>query len=310
MPEATHHMLPEALGTGAYSLLAQKTRPSLLIECTVGADGLVAACEPRVGYARLAANLCYEDCETALDGGESPASPYLEQLRQALELARAHQERRIEKGAVIIERPDITINLEGAGENITVSLDEDPLAPKAHLLVSELMVLTNAALAAWAKEHGVTRSTGRRCRHPKEFPASGDALEIAQWSKRWPRRAGNQSTPARRPWEVDAPSTPPRPLSRYDQRNAIISCSGTQAALGGRARHPASPAQRASPLSGQAQRFRPRYWKRSTSSSRATAGGPPSLLMKTCLRHRQYAQGADDCPRAPVLRRAHTSGRA
>lgn len=64
----------------------------------------MAACEPRVGYARLAANLCYEDCETALDGGESPASPYLEQLRQALELARAHQERRIEKGAVIIER--------------------------------------------------------------------------------------------------------------------------------------------------------------------------------------------------------------
>ena len=71
----------------------------------------MAACEPRVGYARLAANLCYEDCETALDGGESPASPYLEQLRQALELARAHQERRIEKGAVIIERPDITIGI-------------------------------------------------------------------------------------------------------------------------------------------------------------------------------------------------------
>ena len=59
--------------------------------------------------------------------GESLAA--MEQLRQALELARAHQERRIEKGAVIIERPDITINLEGAGENITVSLDEDPLAP-------------------------------------------------------------------------------------------------------------------------------------------------------------------------------------
>lgn len=74
----------------------------------------------------------------------------------------------IEKGAVIIERPDITINLEGAGESITVSLDEDPLAPKAHLLVSGLMVLTNAALAAWAKEHGVTllhRTQGRR--HPQ-----------------------------------------------------------------------------------------------------------------------------------------------
>ena len=142
----------------------------------------MAACEPRVGYARLAANLCYEDCETALDGGESPASPYLEQLRQALELARAHQERRIEKGAVIIERPDITINLEGAGESITVSLDEDPLAPKAHLLVSELMVLTNAALAAWAKEHGVTLlHRTQDVAIPKEFSGIWQTpLEIAR----------------------------------------------------------------------------------------------------------------------------------
>lgn len=78
LSEVTHHILPEAPGTGTYSLLAQKTRSSLLIECTVGADGLATACEPRVGYARLAVNLCYEDCETALDGGKSPASPCLE----------------------------------------------------------------------------------------------------------------------------------------------------------------------------------------------------------------------------------------
>ncbi|MFQ9491129.1 MAG: RNB domain-containing ribonuclease [Bilophila wadsworthia] len=137
----------------------------------------MAACEPRV--MRLAAGHA-TSCET-LDGG-SPASPYLEQLRQALELARAHQERRIEKGAVIIERPDITINLEGAGENITVSLDEDPLAPKAHLLVSELMVLTNAALAAWAKEHGVTLlHRTQDVAIPKEFSGIWQTpLEIAR----------------------------------------------------------------------------------------------------------------------------------
>ena len=142
----------------------------------------MTACEPRVGYARLAANLCYEDCETALDGGESPASPYLGQLRQALELARAHQERRIEKGAVIIERPDIVINLEGDGENVTVSLDEDPPAPKAHLLVSELMVLANAALAAWAKEHGVALlHRTQDVAIPKEFSGIWQApLEIAR----------------------------------------------------------------------------------------------------------------------------------
>ena len=268
LPEATHHMLPEALGTGAYSLLAQKTRPSLLIECTVGADGLVAACEPRVGYARLAANLCYEDCETALDGGESPASPYLEQLRQALELARAHQERRIEKGAVIIERPDITINLEGAGESITVSLDEDPLAPKAHLLVSELMVLTNAALAAWAKEHGVTLlHRTQDVAIPKEFSGIWQTpLEIARVVKALaPAVLETNPRPHAGLGEaMYAPST--SPLRRYPDminETQIISLLRD-----GKPRWSKEELDTLLPLlnahldaAGQVQRFRPRYWK-------------------------------------------------
>ena len=261
-------MLPEALGTGAYSLLAQKTRPSLLIECTVGADGLVAACEPRVGYARLAANLCYEDCETALDGGESPASPYLEQLRQALELARAHQERRIEKGAVIIERPDITINLEGAGESITVSLDEDPLAPKAHLLVSELMVLTNAALAAWAKEHGVTLlHRTQDVAIPKEFSGIWQTpLEIARVVKALaPAVLETNPRPHAGLGEaMYAPST--SPLRRYPDminETQIISLLRD-----GKPRWSKEELDTLLPLlnahldaAGQVQRFRPRYWK-------------------------------------------------
>ena len=137
--------------------------------------------------------------------GESLAA--MEQLRQALELARAHQERRIEKGAVIIERPDITINLEGAGESITVSLDEDPLAPKAHLLVSELMVLTNAALAAWAKEHGVTLlHRTQDVAIPKEFSA---------WSKRW-------TPPCWKPIHARTPALGKRCMRRPRLRCAAI----------------------------------------------------------------------------------------
>ena len=246
----------------------KKTRPSLLIECTVGADGLVAACEPRVGYARLAANLCYEDCETALDGGESPASPYLEQLRQALELARAHQERRIEKGAVIIERPDITINLEGAGESITVSLDEDPLAPKAHLLVSELMVLTNAALAAWAKEHGVTLlHRTQDVAIPKEFSGIWQTpLEIARVVKALaPAVLETNPRPHAGLGEaMYAPST--SPLRRYPDminETQIISLLRD-----GKPRWSKEELDTLLPLlnahldaAGQVQRFRPRYWK-------------------------------------------------
>lgn len=268
LPEATHHMLPEALGTGAYSLLAGKTRPSLLVECAIGEDGLVTACEPRLGYAKLAANLCYEDCEAALDGGENAASPYLEQLRQALALAEAHQQRRIEKGAVIIERPDQIIRLEGEGENVTVFLEEDAPAPKAHLLVSELMVLTNAALAAWAAEHGVTLlHRTQDVALPKEYAGIWKTpVDVARVVKAMaPAVLETSPRPHAGLGETAyAPST--SPLRRYPDlinETQIISLLRD-----GKPRWSKEELDALLPLlnahldaAGQIQRFRPRYWK-------------------------------------------------
>lgn len=268
LPEATHHMLPEALGTGAYSLLAGQTRPSLLVECAIGEDGLVSACEPRLGYAKLAANLCYEDCEAALDGGENAASPYLEQLRQALALAEAHQRRRIEKGAVIIERPDQVIRLEGEGENVAVFLEEDAPAPKAHLLVSELMVLTNAALARWAAEHGVALlHRTQDVALPKEYAGIWKTpVDVARVVKAMaPAVLETSPRPHAGLGEAAyAPST--SPLRRYPDlinETQIISLLRD-----GKPRWSKEELDALLPLlnahldaAGQVQRFRPRYWK-------------------------------------------------
>ena len=268
LPEATHHMLPEALGTGAYSLLAGKTRPSLLVDCAIGEDGLVTACAPRLGYAKLAANLCYEDCEAALDGGENAASPYLEQLRQALALAEAHQQRRIEKGAVIIERPDQIIRLEGEGENVTVFLEEDAPAPKAHLLVSELMVLTNAALAAWAAEHGVALlHRTQDVALPKEYAGIWKApVDVARVVRAMaPAVLETSPRPHAGLGEAAyAPST--SPLRRYPDlinETQIISTLHD-----GKPRWSKEELDALLPVlnahldaAGQVQRFRPRYWK-------------------------------------------------
>ncbi len=182
LPEGIHHMLPECLGTEGYSLLAGTTRPAMLVRCVVEADGSVTACEPSLGSVRLAANLCYSDCEAALGGQQTLASPYLEQLQQALRLARVHQARRIRQGAVIIERPDQVIRLEGQGEAVRVVLEENPPVPCAHLLVSELMVLINAQLPRWAGERGVTLLYRTQdVNVPKEFAGIWKTpLEIAQ----------------------------------------------------------------------------------------------------------------------------------
>lgn len=268
LPEATHHMLPETLGTGAYSLLAGRTRPSLLVDCTIGGDGIVTACEPRLGFAKLAANLCYEDCEAALDGGENAASPYLEQLRQAHALAEAHQQRRIEKGAVIIERPDQIIRLEGEGENVTVFLEEDAPAPKAHLLVSELMVLTNAALARWAAEHGVALlHRTQDVALPKEYAGIWKSpVDVARVVRAMaPAVLETSPRPHAGLGEAAyAPST--SPLRRYPD---LINETQIIAFLrDGKPRWSKEELDALLPLlnahldaAGQVQRFRPRYWK-------------------------------------------------
>lgn len=158
LPEADYHMMPECLGTDAYSLLAGQARPAFVLRCEVDADGGLIGGAPGEARVELAANLHYPDCEAVLDGSApegNPAAPYADALRQALALAEARLRKRVEGGAVVIERPDADFYLVGEGEDVRVFPRDTPPAPKAQLLVAELMILANAALAAWGREHGI-----------------------------------------------------------------------------------------------------------------------------------------------------------
>lgn len=268
LPEATHHMLPECLGIQAYSLLAGQVRPALFIHCLVKSDGTVQSCEPQYGMVKLHENLCYEDCEAALNGEITPASPYRTQLEQALALATTHQALRIREGAVIIERPELQLTLEGEGENIKVTLEEETSAPKAHLLVSELMVLTNAALARWGKEHGIPLlHRTQNVALPKEFAGIWtDPLGIAKVVRALsPAVLETAARPHAGLGEaVYAPST--SPLRRYP--DLLNQAQILYALREGKPRWSREELDALLPLlnarldaAGQVQRSRPRYWK-------------------------------------------------
>lgn len=159
LPEGTCHMLPENLGTGACSLLQGKTRQAFLVSCDIDPDGKVLSCQPSSSTVRLAANLAYTDCEAVLEDkadSDNPALPFAEMLRQADLLAETCLNQRVKNGAVIIERPELLILLEGEGEDIKVRLEEEESIPRTHNLVSEMMILVNAALAEWASEKGIS----------------------------------------------------------------------------------------------------------------------------------------------------------
>ena len=162
LPEGDCHMLPEVLGTAAYSLLAGTPRPALCVEIPVDAQGRYGSCRTYLARVRLAANLTYRDSQAVLDAQseglalpDNPAAAHAGQLSVGLELARKRQNARIEDGAVVMDRPDPAISLEGEGADVRVHVGPDYCAPQAQMLVAEMMILASAAVAHWARERGM-----------------------------------------------------------------------------------------------------------------------------------------------------------
>ena len=155
LPEGNCHMMPETLGEGAFSLFEGQLRPALVVGAHVAPDGTLGEGSFRFASIKVAKNLNYPDCEAALNGEENAASPFAESLRLAADMSDRRLAYRVEHGAVIIERPEIDFELEGEGADTTVKLKPYPSAPRAQLLVAELMVVANAALAEWAVKNDV-----------------------------------------------------------------------------------------------------------------------------------------------------------
>lgn len=270
LPEGTHHMLPESLGTGVLSLMRGEVRPALCVTCDVAPDGAVLTCVPSVEQVRLAANLCYEDCEAVLEDPSvaNAATPYLEQLRLGERLALARQAARIAAGAVIMDRPDPKLVLEGEGAGIVVRLEEARPTPRAQTLVSEMMILASAAMARWAGEREIpllyrTQDVGI----PKEYAGIWTEPHHMARIMRALAPAGLETCP--RPHAglgVAAYSPVTSPLRRYpDLINEAQVASWLQT---GRPRLDAAaleellmPLHARLDAAGQVQRFRPRYWK-------------------------------------------------
>ncbi|MDO5483598.1 MAG: ribonuclease catalytic domain-containing protein, partial [Desulfovibrionaceae bacterium] len=161
LPEGDCHMLPEHLGTEAYSLLAGQERPALCVRIAVDGQGRAGNCELFLVRTRLAANLTYQDSQAVLDSPEgtalpdNPAAAHAGALRLGLALARCRQAARIRDGAVVMDRPDPLITLEGSGMDTKVDVRPDDTASDAQMMVAEMMILASASVAEWAREHAL-----------------------------------------------------------------------------------------------------------------------------------------------------------
>ncbi len=275
LPEATHHMLPEALAADQLSLTAGAERPGLVISLAVGPDGALTDVSLQAAWVRVAANLHYDDCEAVLASAAAasaipgtPAAAFVAQLTVLEALSLRLQAWRIAQGAVSIEREEPEIVLHGQGESIQVDILPPSEAERSQRIVSELMILANAALAQWAAARDLPLlHRTQDLAMPKEFAGCWkDPADIARVLRvLGPAVLETAPRPhAALGLSAYAPST--SPLRRYpDLLNtaqilhwlAHAAPRWTKADLD--ATLPALNAQLEA--ANQVQRFRPRYWK-------------------------------------------------
>lgn len=147
LPEGVCHMLPERYGIARFSLTAGEPRPALVLDCALDADGGLVEAVPRAAWVRVERNGTYEAMEEALDGPDADR-----RLVLAAEAGAKLRQRRIDNGAVVVDRPDPVMTLEGQGAETVVRILEHPRHDLAQTAVSEFMILANSAVGQWAAD--------------------------------------------------------------------------------------------------------------------------------------------------------------
>ncbi|MEA2369370.1 MAG: ribonuclease [Thermoleophilaceae bacterium] len=143
VPGAVEPMLPEALSTGACSLVTGHERLAVTVELTM--DGA----EPRsVAFHRSTirsdARLTYDQVDRIFAGDERAAEPWAEPLDAARGVAAALRERRERRGSLAVESAEPSFEFDDDGHVSAVRYEEQT---EAHKMIEELMILANESVA-------------------------------------------------------------------------------------------------------------------------------------------------------------------
>jgi ribonuclease R len=137
-------MLPAELADDLCSLRPHLDRFTLTVELPFGPSLEMGTPVFYRSVRRSDARLTYGLAEDALAGRETLPSDVEEPLRHAERLAEELRKRRFARGALRVEAPEATFSFDGEGGVSDAWLENEP---HAHMLVEELMILANEAVA-------------------------------------------------------------------------------------------------------------------------------------------------------------------
>jgi VacB/RNase II family 3'-5' exoribonuclease len=169
-PVGVFPMLPERLSTDLTSLGQDQERLAIVIEMTVGADGVPGAFEVYRATVLNRAKLAYDSVAAWLDGaGPAPAPlaevPGLEeQLRLQDRVAQSMKATRHERGALTLASTEARAVFDG---DVLTDLRPDE-KNRAKELIEEFMVAANASIARFLDQGG-SPSLRRMLRSPERW---------------------------------------------------------------------------------------------------------------------------------------------
>ena len=148
-PERRIPMLPPSLSSGSCSLLEGEERPVLTLLARFDREFGFTGAELTPGWIINRHQLSYDQVDDILHGANHPLAEKLETLDKLAEVCRR---RRVDAGAVEIDRPEVEIHIDEAGE---IQVDCKSRETPANRLVSEIMILYNVEVARYCTANSI-----------------------------------------------------------------------------------------------------------------------------------------------------------
>jgi ribonuclease R len=145
LADTTFPMLPHALSSGLCSLSDGVDRLTLSVQADLDEEGALRGALVEEGVIRSRASLSYPEAHRLIrdERGEIPDA-----LRTLDRLAKALGKRRLERGGLELDLPEIKPELDASGD--PVAFDEEPRLP-THQLIEEFMLLANQIVGERAR---------------------------------------------------------------------------------------------------------------------------------------------------------------
>lgn len=144
-PRRVIHMLPPALSQGVCALKQDQLRPAMSVFITYGAGGEVRRRQVARSVIRSTRRLTYEQAQRVCDGDHEGVDVGVAQLIEQLdELAHTVRDRRIRRGMLSLDLPEISLELDDSGQVVDAKPTDHTFS---HTLIEMFMVEANEAVA-------------------------------------------------------------------------------------------------------------------------------------------------------------------